>query len=236
MRYNPGSPWPVFQMNILALDTSTDYCSAALWRDGLCVERAAAAGQSHSTLLMQMADAVLAESGLKLQALDGIAYGEGPGSFTGLRIACAVAQGLAFAADLPVAGIGTLQAMAAACDAPRVICCLDARMQEVYHAAYEQQDGLWREISAPRVCAPAAVPLAEGGGWTGCGSGFAVYGEVLRQRLGNALATVRPDVYPHAGDIARLAAPVFAAGLGRPAEQAAPRYIRDKVALKTAER
>jgi tRNA threonylcarbamoyladenosine biosynthesis protein TsaB len=160
-------------MNILALDTSTDYCSAALWRDGLCVERAAAAGQSHSTLLMQMADAVLAEAGLKLQALDGIAYGEGPGSFTGLRIACAVAQGLAFAADLPVAGIGTLQAMAAACDAPRVICCLDARMQ---------------------------------------------------------------DVYPHAGDIARLAAPVFDAGLGRPAEQAAPRYIRDKVALKTAER
>ncbi len=223
-------------MNILALDTSTDYCSAALWRSGLCVERSAAAGQTHSTLLMEMVDAVLAEAGMKLQALDGIAYGEGPGSFTGLRIACAVAQGLAFASELPVAGIGTLQAMAASCDAPRVICCLDARMQEVYHAAYEQQNGVWRELSAPRVCAPVAVPLADGDGWTGCGSGFAVYGEVLRQRLGNALVTVRPDIYPHAGNIARLAAPVFAAGLGRTADQAAPLYIRDKVALKTAER
>jgi tRNA threonylcarbamoyladenosine biosynthesis protein TsaB len=223
-------------MNILALDTSTDYCSAALWRDGLCVERAAAAGQSHSTLLMQMADAVLAEAGLKLQALDGIAYGEGPGSFTGLRIACAVAQGLAFSADLPVAGIGTLQAMAAASDAPRVICCLDARMQEVYHAAYELRDGLWHEVSAPRVCAPAAVPLIDGAGWTGCGSGFTAYGDVLRQRLGTGLSVLRTDVYPHARDIARLAAPVFAAGRGLPAEQAAPVYVRDKVALKTAER
>lgn len=223
-------------MNILAFDTSTDYCSAALWRDGACVERAVAAGQSHSSLLMQMVDEVLAESQLKLQDLDGVAYGEGPGSFTGLRIACAVAQGLAFSADLPVAGIGTLRAMATASEASRVICCLDARMQEVYHAAYERQDGVWQEVSAPRVCAPVAIPLPEGTGWTGCGSGFAAYGEVLQQRLGPGLTTIRPDVYPHARDIARLAAAVFAAGRGLPADQAAPVYIRDKVALKTAER
>ena len=185
---------------------------------------------------MQMVDEVLSESALTLHDLDGLAYGEGPGSFTGLRIACAVAQGLAFSADLPVAGIGTLQAMAAASEASRVICCLDARMQEVYHAAYELQDGQWREISAPRVCAPAAVPFPEGAGWTGCGSGFAVYGDVLKQQLGPGLAALRPAVYPHARDIARLAAPVFAAGRGLPAEQAAPVYVRDKVALKTAER
>lgn len=234
--YNPQSLWPPFPMNILAFDTSTDYCSAALWREGACVERSVAAGQSHSTLLMQMVDEVLAESGLTLRHLDGVAYGEGPGSFTGLRIACAVAQGLAFSADLPVAGIGTLHAMATASNALRVICCLDARMQEVYHAAYEQQDGLWQEISAPRVCAPVTVPVPEGAGWTGCGSGFAAYGDVLKQRLGSGLTMLRPDVYPHARDIARLAAPVFAAGRGLPAEQAAPLYIRDKVALKTAER
>jgi tRNA threonylcarbamoyladenosine biosynthesis protein TsaB len=223
-------------MNILAFDTSTDYCSAALWQDGACVERAVAAGQSHSSLLMQMVDEVLAESRLTLRDLDGLAYGEGPGSFTGLRIACAVAQGLAFSADLPVAGIGTLQAMAAASDAPRVISCLDARMQEVYHAAYELRDGLWHEVSAPRVCAPAAVPLIDSAGWTGCGSGFTAYGDVLRQRLGTELSVLRTDVYPHARDIARLAAPVFAAGRGLPAEQAAPVYVRDKVALKTTER
>lgn len=200
------------------------------------MERAVAAGQSHSSLLMQMVDEVLAESRLTLRDLDGLAYGEGPGSFTGLRIACAVAQGLAFSADLSVAGIGTLQAMAAASDTPRVICCLDARMQEVYHAAYELRDGLWYEVSAPRVCAPAAVPLIDGAGWTGCGSGFTAYGDVLRQRLGTGLSVLRTDVYPHARDIARLAAPVFAAGRGLPAEQAAPVYVRDKVALKTAER
>ena len=224
-------------MNILALDTSTDFCSAALWRDGQVVERAVSAGQSHSTLLMSMVDAVLAESGLALVAVDGIAFGEGPGSFTGLRIACAVAQGLAFSADLPVAGIGTLHAMAVACGAPRVVCCLDARMQEIYHAAYSlDAGGQWCEVSAPRVCAPLAVPDADGDGWTGCGSGFAVYGPALQARLGHSLCAVRQDIFPHARDIAALAAPVFAAGRGLPAEQAAPIYIRDKVALKTVER
>lgn len=224
-------------MNILALDTSTDFCSAALWRDGQVTERATAAGQSHSTLLVAMVDEVLAAAGLTLKAVDGVAYGEGPGSFTGLRIACAVAQGLAFSTDLPVAGVGTLRAMAAACGVPRVVCCLDARMKEVYHAAYVlDADGSWREVSAPQVCAPASIPLADGMGWTGCGSGFAAYGDVLQQRLGAALSEVRPGIFPHARDIAMLAAPVFATGRGLPAEQAAPIYIRDKVALKTVER
>lgn len=223
-------------MNILAIDTSTDFCSAALWRDGQLFVREAAAGQSHSTLLAAMVDAVLVEAGLTINALDGIAYGEGPGSFTGLRIACSVAQGFAYAAEIPVAGIGTLHAMAAACGAARVICCLDARMQEVYHAAYVREGETLRAVSPPQVCAPAAVPVPQGDGWSGCGSGFAVYGDALRQCMGTALTVVRPDIYPHARDIARLAAPLFAAGLGLPAEHAAPLYIRDKVALKTAER
>jgi len=224
-------------MNILALDTSTDYCSAALWRDGQVTECAVVAGQSHSTLLMGMVDEVLAAAGVSLKLVDGIAFGEGPGSFTGLRIACAVAQGLAFSSDIPVTGIGTLRAMAAACAAPRVLCCIDARMKEVYHAAYVRDaDGTLLEVSAPQVCAPTAIPLAEGTGWTGCGSGFSAYGDVLRQRLGDALSSLRPDIYPHARYIAMLAAPVFAAGRGLPAEQAAPVYVRDKVALKTAER
>ena len=224
-------------MNILALDTSTNFCSAALWRDGQVVERALSAGQSHSTLLLSMVDELLAEAGMVLGAVDGVAFGEGPGSFTGLRIACAVAQGLAFSSDLPVAGIGTLHAMAAACAAPRVVCCLDARMQEVYHAAYcVDEGGILRTASAPRVCDPQSIPDADGDGWTGCGSGFAVYGTALRERLGQSLCAVRLDVFPHARDIAALAAPVFAEGRGLPAEQAAPIYIRDKVALKTAER
>lgn len=223
-------------MNILALDTSTDYCSVALWRDGVVHERGALAGQSHSEILLDMVDAVLADGGVRLEALDGIAYGRGPGSFTGLRIACAVAQGLAYAVGIPLVGIGTLHAMAAACGAPRVICCLDARMQEVYHAAYVREGDSYQELSAPLVCAPAAAPELAGDAWTGCGNGFAVYGDVLRQRYGAALAVVEDAVHPHARDMAQLAVPMLAAGRGLAAEEAAPLYIRDKVALKTAER
>lgn len=223
-------------MNILAIDASTEYCSAALWVDGAVSQRVAAAGQGHSEQLLAMIDAVMAEGGAGLSALDGIAYGQGPGSFTGLRVACAVAQGLAFPAGIPVAGIGTLHAMALACAAPRVVCCLDARMREVYHATYEQADGVLIESSAPRVCAPDAAPPLRGTGWTGCGSGFTVYGDTLRRIYDSQLGAVAPGIHPRASEMARLAAPVFAEGQGVPAEGAVPLYVRDKVALKTAER
>lgn len=223
-------------MNILALDTSTEFCSVALWRDGRVDGRAVHAGQSHSMLLPGMIDELLGAAGIAVARLDGIAYGEGPGAFTGLRIACSVVQGLAFAAGIPVAGIGTLQALAAGSGADRVVCCLDARMQEVYHGSYAREGGVWREVSAPRVCPPAEVPVPEGRGWIGCGSGFAAYPEALAGRLAGVLASVRAEAFPDARDIAALAAPLFRAGRGRPAEFAAPVYVRDKVALKTAER
>lgn len=223
-------------MNILALDTSTEFCSAALRAGDQVIERGTAAGQSHSTLLLGMIDSLLAESGLQYSALDGIAYGEGPGAFTGLRIACAVVQGIAFAHDLPVCGIGTLRALAARSGAEQVIACLDARMGEVYHGAYLCSGGEWREVSAPRVCPPAMVPLPEGAGWAGCGSGFAAHGEILRGRLGAALQSSDTTLMPHAREIAMLAMPEFAAGSGRAAEFAIPVYVRDKVALKTGER
>lgn len=223
-------------MNILALDTSTEFCSVAVWQDGAVQQRVVHAGQSHSTVLLEMVDAVLQDGGLRLDALDGIAYGAGPGSFTGLRIACATAQGLAFAAGIPLMGIGTLQALAEGCGAERVICCLDARMQEIYHAAYRREEGAYIEVSAPRVCAPDAAPQLEDNGWTGCGSGFAVYREVLGQRYGVQLAVIDDTAHPQARNIAQLAAPVFASGGGIPAEQAAPLYVRDRVALKMTER
>jgi tRNA threonylcarbamoyladenosine biosynthesis protein TsaB len=223
-------------MNILAIDASTEYCSAALWSDGVVSQRVSAAGPAHSEQLLTMVDAVMAEGGIGLARLDGIAYGHGPGAFTGLRVACAVAQGLAFPSDIPVAGIGTLHAMAEACAAPRVVCCLDARMREIYHAAFEREGGVLTEASAPVVCAPDAAPLLSGPGWTGCGSGYAVYGDVLHRRYGGQLVKVVADIHPCASDMARLAAPVFAAGHGVAAEKAVPFYVRDKVALKTAER
>ena len=223
-------------MNILALDASTEHCSAALWRDGAVFDRSARAGQAHSEMLIAMADAVMAEAGIALPRVSGIAFGAGPGSFTGLRVACAVAQGLAFPGDIPLAGIGTLQALAAGSGADAVVCCIDARMGEVYHAAYRRDGEDYAEVSAPRVCAPAAVPELPPGRWTACGGGFAVYGDVLRQRYGAQLEAVLDERVPQARDIARLAAPVFAAGGGIPADAAAPLYIRDRVALKTSER
>lgn len=194
------------------------------------------AGQRHSELLLGMVDELLGSRGLRVGKLDGIAFGQGPGSFTGLRIACGAAQGLAFAAGLPVAGIDTLLAMAQATQAERVVCCMDARMREIYHAAYERSGTGWKTVCPPGVWAPAEAPLLPAGLWYGCGSGFEAYREALMRRYDGRLGGVAPDVYPHAREIAALAVPLFEAGKGMDAALAAPVYIRDKVALRTDER
>ena len=223
-------------MKIIALDSSTELCSVALWLDGEVLLREELAGQRHSELLLPMVQDMLDEAGLSLNALDGIAFGEGPGSFTGLRIGCGVAQGLAFGADLPVVGVCTLLALAEATGASRVVSCLDARMGEVYHAVYESTDGEWRTVVAPGLSLPQQSPELEGDNWTGSGNGFLVYGEILRGRYGNQLATVRSEILPHAASIAVLGAAQFKRGLGMDAAEAAPLYIRNKVALKSSER
>ena len=223
-------------MKILALDTSTEYCSAALSVDGAAFERGELAGQRHSRLVLAMVDELLGEARIALADLDGIAYGEGPGSFTGLRIACGVVQGLAFGANLRVVGVGTLLAMAEGSGATRAIVCLDARMNEIYHAAYEKCGGTWRAVHEATVCAAASAPPVQGGGWLGCGSGFRAYREALQARYGDALVAVKPDAYPRAIDIAKLAEPRFAGGDAMPPELAAPVYVRNKVALRVDER
>jgi tRNA threonylcarbamoyladenosine biosynthesis protein TsaB len=223
-------------VKILALDTSTEYCSVALWRDGDIDARDAHAGQRHSTLLLPMVGEILDAHGLKMKDLDGIAFGEGPGSFTGLRIACGVTQGLAFGAGLKVVGVGTLAAMAEAAQGEQVVCCLDARMGEIYHAAYAKAGGGWIAVQAPGLHAPGNAPLPPGGAWTGCGNGFAAHATMLTERYAGRLSAIMPDVIPHARHIARLAARDFEAGRAVVAEMALPVYIRDKVALKTHER
>ncbi len=223
-------------LKILALDTSTEYCTVALWRDGEVDARERLAGQRHSELLLGMVDELLARQALRVGELDGIAFGQGPGSFTGLRIACGVTQGLAFAAGIPVTGICTLLAMAEAAGGGRVVCCLDARMHEIYHAAYDKSGGEWEVVSEPALWPPSQAPLLPEGSWLGCGSGFAAYGERLMQRYEGRLSGVAPEIFPHARDIARLAVPLFERGGGVDAALAAPLYIRDKVALRTDER
>jgi tRNA threonylcarbamoyladenosine biosynthesis protein TsaB len=223
-------------LNLLALDTSTEHCSAALWIDGEVDVRESLAGQSHSSLVLGMIDELLKGRGLTVRDLQALAFGEGPGSFTGLRIACGVVQGLAFGARLPVIGIGTLLAMAEGTRADRVVCGVDARVHEIYHAAYERCGREWRAVHEPSVCAPSAAPALPGADWLACGNAFNVYREILLQHYGECVAAVEPDRYPHARDIARLAVVRFTAGETVSAEQAVPVYLRDKVALRTDER
>lgn len=227
-------------MRLLAFDTSTEWCTAALWLDGDLLDAGEHAGQRHSQLLLPMVTGLLARAGLGLTDLDGIAFGAGPGSFTGLRIACGVAQGLALGAGLPLLGVPTLEAMAeearALSGAEAVVACLDARMHEVYAAVWRWAPEGWKAETETRVCPPTDAPLPPGPGYLGCGSGFAAYPDPLARRYGGLLAGIRPEAYPHARSVARLAAPRFEAGLAVVAEAAEPYYVRDKVALKTSER
>jgi tRNA threonylcarbamoyladenosine biosynthesis protein TsaB len=223
-------------LKILAMETSGDICSVALWREAVIDEREMPAGQRQSGLLLDIVHDLLNACGEKLRNIDGIAFGSGPGSFTGLRIACGVTQGLAMGVDKPVVGIGTLLALAEASGAQRVVCCVDARMGEVYQAAYERNGAAWTEVQAAGVYGPAVVPHLPGAGWHGCGNGFAVYRDLLQERYGAQLSSIDEAAHARAREVAILAAPVFGRGGGVCAEQAAPIYVRDKVALKTHER
>jgi tRNA threonylcarbamoyladenosine biosynthesis protein TsaB len=223
-------------MQVLALDTSTEYCSVALWRDGTIIERCDLVGQRHSEVLMQMLDALLKDEGFGIKDMDGIAFGKGPGSFTGVRIACGATQGLALGANLRVAGVCTLQALAETSGKLRVIAALDARMGELYLAAYEKREGTWMTVIEPCLCRPEDAPMLWGSDWFGAGSGFAVHGDELARRYGGQLQGVDGGAIPQASAIAVLGAARFALGQGVDADAALPLYLRDRVALKTSER
>jgi tRNA threonylcarbamoyladenosine biosynthesis protein TsaB len=219
-------------MRFAAFETSSEWCSVALHVDGEIAALEQRAGHRHSELALPMLERLLADGGLTAARLDAVAFGAGPGSFTGLRIACGLAQGLALARDLPVLGVSSLEAIAQEAGATRVVACVDARMREVYYAALEE-DGVpqfprWREVISTRCIAPQAAPRPPGHGWIGAGNGFGVYANP-------GLSKVLPDVHPTALAVAQLAAPRLAAGEGVDAAAAAPMYVRDKVALTRAE-
>jgi len=225
-------------MRILGLDSSTEWLSVAAGDGTLLHERVERAGTQASQHVLGFVDEVLREAGWTLAQLDGIAFGAGPGSFTGLRIACGVAQGLALGAGLPVCPVSTLEAVAHAAwrlhRSEHVVACLDARMREVYLAAYRCVGMHWETVRAPEVRKPEELaPIADAAMYTGAGDGFAVYPQLAR-RL--ALADVRPDVFPAARDIAEIARARLAAGECVAAADAHPIYVRHRVALTAAER
>ena len=223
-------------MPYLALDTSTEHLSLAISTEQGIVGKRWHVGQKHAELTLPRLGELLAEYAIDMTQIEGIAFGNGPGSFTGLRIGCGIVQGLAFAGNIPVLGISTLEALAQSCQADRVIACLDARMNQVYVAAFERHGAQWQTSTAATVCDPQHVPLPPGGNWLGVGSGFAVYGEALNERFGAQLSAVEVEHIPLAANILALALPRFAAGQARPAQDAELVYLRDKVALKTSER
>ena len=218
-------------MLILALETATDPGSVALWRDGEVAVRSCPNGRSNSETLLPVADELLREAGFGFADLHGIAFGMGPGSFTGLRVSCGVAQGLALGRDLPLLGIGTLEAMALASGGERVIVALDARMGEVYCGVYEQGK-LQGEIG---VYAPQSVPLPESSGWLACGNGLTAY-PALCERLAPVVGAWKPEIMPSAEAVVRLAAPRLERGESIDPASAAPLYVRNKVAQTVVER
>ncbi|MGE5638477.1 MAG: tRNA (adenosine(37)-N6)-threonylcarbamoyltransferase complex dimerization subunit type 1 TsaB [Clostridia bacterium] len=218
-------------MRFAALETSSDWCSVALWLDGEIVSVERRAPNRHSELVLPMLHQLLKERCLKMENIEAIAFGAGPGAFTGLRIACGIGQGLALARGLPVAGVSSFDAMAEECGAARVVACIDARMHEVYYAALEREGAGWREAVPGRCVAPDAAEPPPGEGWVGCGSGFAAFPAFLQ----NKIAGMNPAIHPTAHAVAKLAAPQLLAGKGVDASQALPTYFRDKVAFTKAE-
>ena len=223
-------------MKLLALESSTDLFTAALFLDGRTVEREGARGVSHSEIALPLVRDLLDGQGVAPADLDVIAFGAGPGAFTGLRLACSVAQGLAVGAGLPVIGIGSLEALALGEGDGLIYACTDARMHEAYCAAFRVRGEEVETVVAPVVAVPEGAPLPPGQGWLGCGSGFAAFGDRLRLRLGGCLGAIHEQARPRAGAVARLAALRFALGQADDAALAAPRYVRDKIALTTQER
>lgn len=222
-------------MKLLAFETATEACSVALWVDGEVRERFEVAPRRHAELSLPWAEQLLAEAGIARRQLDLIAVGRGPGAFTGVRLAIALAQGIALALDRPVVAVSTLAALAQGSAAPRVLAAIDARMGEVYAGAFERIDGELRAVGTESVSTPDAVSLPDGDGWAGVGTGYGALDGALATRLGDRLASVDAAALPHAADVARLAVRAHARGEAVSADRLEPAYLRNHVALTLAE-
>ena len=219
---------------ILALEAATDACSVALWADGVVAVRRAIAPRRHAELLLPWAEALLAEADWPRSSLDVIAFGRGPGAFTGLRIVAGVTQGLALGLGRPVAPISTLAALAldageaaGAAETPVIVAtALDARMGEVYWAPWQVEGGIVTPLGEEVVSAPTAVQLPAGESrWIAAGSGWGAHGEALSDTVGEP-AAMDAERRPDAAAVARLAGPMAEADGLVPAAEAVPVYLR----------
>ena len=220
-------------LKLIAFDTSTEACSAALYVNGEILSRYELAPRRHAELILPMIDSLLSEAQLSLKQLDAIGFGQGPGAFTGVRIATGVAQGLAFSANLPVIPVSSLAALAHGVknNADHIIAAIDARMGEIYYGVYQINDhGIVEILGEEHVCSPDQITIPD----TitvcyGAGSGWSRYEKILSRYSGKKLAGFDGDRYPNAVDVAMLAASAFKLGMSVTADQVLPVYLRNKV-------
>lgn len=229
-------------MKMLALDTASDACSVALLIDDVCHSEFVVEPRAHTRLILPMVERVLQQAGVALTEIDALAFGRGPGAFTGVRIATGVVQGLALAADKPVVPVSTLAAIAQQAymqqQATHVLAAIDARMGEVYWGCYQSVAGIMQLQGEEQVVAPEAAPLPAFADkqWVGVGSGWQEYSGVLKPRFAEFIKQVHAEYLPAAEHIAYLAAASWRHGEAVDAALAQPVYLRNKVAQTTRER
>jgi tRNA threonylcarbamoyladenosine biosynthesis protein TsaB len=222
-------------MKILAIETATEACSAALCIDDSCIERLKLAPRMHTQLILPMVDELLQEAAIEIKDLDAIAFGQGPGAFTGVRIAIGVIQGLAFAHNTPVIPVSTLAALAQhfAENNEYVATAIDARMQEVYWGLYKRDEsGLMQAIIEESVCSPTEIQTHSDGEWFGAGSGWKTYPDELKSAFSSKLTGFESEVFPTAVDVLTLAKAEYLKNKVISVEEAKPVYLRNKVAVK----
>ncbi len=225
-------------VKLLALDTATEACSAALWQDGQLLQRYEVAGRTHTELVMPMTEGLMAEAGCAFSQLDGIVCGVGPGSFAGVRIGVGFVKGLALALDRPVVGVSSLAMLAQAeitRGAQNVLAAIDARMGEIYWGVYRRDSqGLARLEGLETVCKPV-LPEMPAADWFGIGTGWGTYSEALRAGVKGTLLSADGTALPRAEHALKLAIPVFESGQGIRSDELTPVYLRNKVALTLLE-
>ena len=218
---------------ILAIDASTELCSVCFTDGERWIERREDAGQRHSALIIELVRSALDEAGCAAADLDEVAFGAGPGSFTGLRIACGITQGIAYGAGIPARAVSSLLAIAQGSGCDAVIAAIDARMNEVYWAAYRRVGAdRWTEVVAPSVSPAQSIAIPPGEGWCGAGNAFSRFASLVAALP--ATSRIEPGIEVTARSIAELA--LTGHGVLDAAERAMPVYVRDKVAMTSAER
>ena len=227
-------------MKLLALDTATEACSAALYIDGEITAKFQLAPREHTKLILKMIEELLAEAALKVTGLDAIAFGRGPGSFSGVRIATGVTHGLAFAADLPVIPVSTLASIAQSTynehHTENVLAGIDARMGEIYWGCYQlAENGLMTLKGDEQVSSAELIQLPDDKQWSGSGSAWKGYPDQLNNRFGSVLKSTFADYLPDSTSIVQLAAYEYSQGRLLEASQAQPVYLRNDVAKKSAQ-